>query len=308
MVFRLTILGSSSALPTANRYPTAHLLNANERFFLIDCGEGTQMQLRKYKFNFSKINHIFISHIHGDHIFGLPGLLSTMQLLGRKNDLHIYGPSELEAFLELYGNKQDYSDHFKIILHRTGHKRKNLIFSNNSLEVWSIPLKHRVPTTGFIFKEKSMGLNLRKEAVVKYKPGIEQMAKIKSGEDLEMEDGTIIPNEKLTLAPWKRRSYAYISDTMYDPSIAEQIKDMDILFHESTFISKHKKIAASTLHSTSKQAAMIAKSSNAGKLLLGHFSSRYKNLDPMLDEAREEFENSFLVEDGDKFEIKRIRE
>lgn len=301
-------MGSSSALPTANRYPTAHLLNANERFFLIDCGEGTQMQLRKYKFNFSKIDHVFISHIHGDHIFGLPGLLSTMQLLGRKKDLHIYGPAELEEYLNLYSGKQDFSEIFKIILHKTGHKRKNLIYSGKNMEVWSIPLKHRVPTTGFLFKEKSVGRNIRKEAIRKYEPGIEQIARIIEGEDIKLEDGSIIANELLTLPPWKRRSYAYISDTKYYPSIAGQILDVDLLFHESTFLSKDEKMAEKTFHSTAKQAAMTAQQANAGKLLLGHFSSRYKSLNPMLNEAKEVFENSYLVEDGDNFEIKRIRE
>ncbi|MCK4920611.1 MAG: ribonuclease Z [Bacteroidales bacterium] len=308
MVFRLTILGSSSALPTAKRYPTAHLLNANERFFLIDCGEGTQMQLRKYKFNFSKINHIFISHLHGDHIFGLPGLLSTMHLLGRKNDLHIYGPAALEEILKLNRGEEDYLNYFKVIFHRTGHKRKNLIYSGKNINVWSIPLKHRVETTGFLFEEKSMGLNIKKEAIELYSPGIEQIANIKNGDDLILEDGSRVDNNDLTQPPWKIRSYAYISDTAYNPKITNQILEVDLLFHESTFENTHEKLASLTLHSTSRQAAMIAKKAKVGKLLLGHFSSRYKNLDNMLQEAKVEFENSFIVEDGDNFEIKRIRE
>lgn len=308
MIFRLTILGSSSALPTAKRYPTAHLLNANERFFLIDCGEGTQMQLRKYKFSFSKINHIFISHVHGDHIFGLPGLLSTMQLLGRKNDLHIYGPAALDEILKLYRGNQDYVNYFKIVLHKIGHRRKNLIYSGKNIDVWSIPLKHRVETTGFLFEEKSPGLNIKKDAIEKYKPGIEQIAKIKIGEDLILDDGSIIDNHKLTQPPWKLRSYAYISDTAYSPKIADQILEVDLLFHESTFENTHEKLAALTLHSTAGQAALIAQKAGVGKLLLGHFSSRYKNLDNILKEAKIEFENSFIVEDGDNFEIKRIRE
>ncbi len=307
MIFRLTILGSSSALPTAKRYPSAHLLNVNERFFLIDCGEGTQMQLRKFKLSFSKINHIFISHMHGDHTFGLPGLLSTMQLLGRKTDLHIYGPALLKGFLDSFTRQLGYENDYKLIFHTIGHKRKNKIFSNKYLDVYSIPLKHRVETTGFLFKEKPAGLNLKKEAIDKYKPGIEQIAGIKAGKDLILENGTLVDNDKLTLKPWKQRSYAYISDTAYFPRIAEQIYGADLLFHEATFENADEKIAKATFHSTAGQAASIARQANVGKLLLGHFSSRYKTLDNLKLDARNEFENSFIVEDGDSYEIKRER-
>ncbi len=307
MIFRLTILGSSSALPTAKRYPSAHLLNVNERFFLIDCGEGTQMQLRKYKLSFSKINHIFISHMHGDHTFGLPGLLSTMQLLGRKSDLHIYGPAGLKDFLSLFFQNQGYENDYKLIFHKTEHKGKNLIFSDNYLDVYSIPLKHRVETTGFLFKEKPVALNLKKEAIDKYRPGIEQIVRIKAGENLELKDGSQIDNSKLCLRPWKRRSYAYISDTAYLPDIAEYMYGVDLLFHEATFENIDKKLAKITLHSTSGQAGIVARRAKAGKLLLGHFSSRYKKLDRLLRDAKNEFENSFIVEDGESFEIKRER-
>lgn len=308
MTFKLTILGSSSALPTAKRFPAAHLLNVNERFFLIDCGEGTQVQLRKYKLGFSKINQIFVSHNHGDHVFGLPGLLSTMHLLGRKSGLQIYGPEGLRKYLDLfhesYGSEIDY----KIEFIPVGHRNKSLIYEDKKIEVYSIPLKHRIPATGFLFIEKEAELNLKKEALDKYKPGIEQIAGIKKGKDLQISNNTIISNKDLTKPPYKRRSYAYISDTAYSEKISEQIKDVDLLFHEATFAEKDKGLAKKTFHSTASQAAIIAKKAGAGKLLIGHFSSRYKDLNLLLEEAKVHFDKVVLVEDGENFEILRERQ
>ena len=192
--FSLTILGSSSALPTSKRFPAAHLLNVNERLFLIDCGEGTQIQLRKFKFRFGKINHIFISHLHGDHIFGLFGLLSSFQLLGRINDLHIYAPGKLKEIIDFYEKNFAQEQKFRTIIHPLGYKRESLIYNDDWIEVYSFPLNHRIPTCGYLFREISQELNLRKEAIDRYRPGLENILKIKKGENLELSDGTIIQN------------------------------------------------------------------------------------------------------------------
>lgn len=307
MRFTLTILGSSSALPTSSRFPSAHLLNVNERFYLIDCGEGTQMQLRKFKTRLGKINHVFISHTHGDHVFGLFGLFSTLNLLGRKTELHIYAPGELKPLIDFYtryfGEKLD----FRIILHHLGFKRPNVIFRDNNVEVTSFPLKHRVPTCGFLFRELPVPLNLKKEKLDIYKPGIAEINEIKMGKDLVLYNGMIIPNHELTLPPWKLRSYAFCSDTGFIPSIAGVIKDVDLLYHEATFADSDEDIANETLHSTGTQAAKIAKLSGAKKLLLGHFSSRYKNPGIIVEEARSIFPETFEANDGEIFDIKRCR-
>ncbi|MFW5645404.1 MAG: ribonuclease Z [Bacteroidota bacterium] len=308
MTFSLTILGSSSALPTSKRFPSAHLLNVNERFFLIDCGEGTQIQLRKYKIGFGKLNHIFISHNHGDHVFGLFGLLASFQLLGRKSDLHIYGPENIRALIHFYKKNYMAEGDYKIIFNVVGHRRFQCIYEDRSLEVFAFPLKHRTPTTGFLFREKEAELNLKKEAIKEFRPGIEEMVKIKKGEDLVLENGKIIPNQVLTLPPWKPRAYAYVSDTAINKKIADYIREVDLLYHEATFEAKDADLARQTFHSTSVEAAEIARVAGVNKLLLGHFSTRYKKTDTILKEARKLFENSFVVEDGDKYVVDRERE
>jgi ribonuclease Z len=308
VTFSLTILGSSSALPTSKRFPTAHLLNVNERFFLIDCGEGTQIQLRRQKVGFGKLNHIFISHIHGDHVFGLFGLFSSLQLLGRKSDLHIFGPEQLHNILDFYLDNFGGENKYKIVFHPTGHRRVQKIYENRTMEVLSIPLKHRAPTTGFLFREKKPELNLKKEIIEKYNPSIEEIVRIKSGADLVLKNGKTIPNRELTLPPWKTRSYAYISDTAFSEKIVEHIKDIDILYHEATFEEKDAELARKTFHSTSVEAARLAKAADARVLLLGHFSSRYKTTENILEEARSVFQASYAVEDGDVFNLERERE
>jgi len=301
-------LGSSSALPTSKRFPTAHLLNVNERFFLIDCGEGTQIQLRRFRTRMGRINRIFISHMHGDHIFGLFGLLSSYQLLGRTADLHIHGPGELNELIGFYKKNFAQAGDFRIIVHAVSHRRAQVIFEDERVEVTAFPLRHRVPTSGYLFREKPAELNVRKDALDMYKPLIEQVVAIKKGEDLILSDGSVVPNEDLTLPPWKTRSYAYCTDTVYDPAIVEIIKDVDLLYHEATFSDNDKELAAATLHSTAGQAAEIARMAGAQKLLLGHFSSRYKDLDVLLKQAAAVFPESYLVNDGDSFEVERKRE
>jgi ribonuclease Z len=294
-------------MPTSKRFPAAHLLNVNERFFLIDCGEGTQIQLRRFKLGFAKINRIFISHIHGDHVFGLFGLLSSFQLLGRKNELHIHGPGEIRELVSFYEKYFGTEQSYRIKVHPLGYTRKMLIFEDERLEVYSFPLKHRVPTCGFLFIEKQGDLNLKKEAIDKYKPGIESIHKIKSGEDLILNDGTIIPNAILTLSPWKRRSYAYCSDTAYLPDLSEIVKDVDLLFHEATFAREDEELARLTMHTSSAQAASVAQAARAGKFLIGHFSSRYKSPEILVNEAREIFNDTVAVSDGDVFDVVRVR-
>lgn len=308
MIFSLTILGSSSAIPTSKRFPTAHLLNVNERFFLIDCGEGTQIQLRKNKIGFGKLNHIFISHNHGDHVFGLFGLLSSFQLLGRKSDLHIYGPENLRSLINFYNDNYMSDGDYKIIFKVVGHKRIQRIYEDHIMEVFSIPLKHRTPTAGFLFREKEPELNIKKEAIERYRPGIEEIVNIKRGADLALENGETVPNKELTLPPWKPRSYAYISDTAIHRKIVDYIRGVDLLYHEATFEAKDADLAKQTFHSTSFDAAEIAKAAAVKKLLLGHFSTRYKQIDTILEEARKLFDNSYAVEDGDLFKVERERE
>lgn len=307
MPFSVTILGSSSALPTSERFPTAHLLNANERFFLIDCGEGTQIQLRKFKIRFGKINHIFISHLHGDHIFGIFGLISSFSLIGRSATLHIFGPEQIEELildhLKYFQNELS----FDISIHKFQHRRSALIYHDPKIEVMTIPLKHRIPSCGFLFREKQVPRNIKKEMVEKYSIPIKDIVKIKNGADYETSNGIIIPNSELTLPPFLTRSYAYCSDTAYSEDIVDIVKSVDLLYHEATFLQKDEDLAAETLHSTSKQAAEIAVKANAGKLIIGHFSSRYKNYDAFEKEAQEVFPETKAVMDGDVFSVNRVR-
>lgn len=303
MNFDLTILGSGSALPTSRRYPTAQALNVLERFFLIDCGEGTQLQLRNSKFKFSHINHIFISHLHGDHVFGLFGLLSTYNLLGRKNDLTIYGHSDIEKIIAFYRQQFAEELQYKIHVVPIGSRNLQLIFEDKVCEVYSFPLKHRVPSWGFLFKEKLREPNIRKDLVDFYKLGIKDILNIKSGSDFITSDGQIIPNSNLIIAAPKPRSYAYCSDTAYYERISKWIEGVDLLYHEATFADTERKIAKQTGHSTASQAAMIAQKASAKKLILGHFSNRYKELDTLLKEAQAIFPNTFLVEDLQTFSI-----
>ncbi len=304
MIFSVTVLGSSSALPTATRFPTAHLLNAYERFFLIDCGEGTQIQLRKFHLKFSKINNIFISHLHGDHYFGLFGLISSFSLLGRKNDLNIYAHADLENIIK---NQFQYELNFTINFHKLPNKNE-IIYEDKNITVETFPLKHRIPTNGFLFKEKKRELNLKKNVVKEFNLSIKDILGIKQGHDFVWEDGKVIKNNKLTEKPYKIRSYAFCSDTAYYPKITDTIKNVDILYHETTFSDDLKNIAKETFHSTSKQAAEIAKQANVKKLLIGHFSSRYKKLYIFEKESKSIFENTELVKEGNNYIIEPIRE
>ncbi len=307
MSFSLTILGSSSALPTSERFPSAHVVNVHEHFFLIDCGEGTQMQLRKYKIKMGRLNHIFISHLHGDHIFGLPGLLSSFNLLGRKADLHIHGHAELkniiDFFIRFFGKDMQY----RILFFPFKARRDELVYEDKNLTVHTIPLKHRVPTSGFLFMEKEKPRNIRPEMIEEYRLSIREIIRIKSGEDFISQDGTVVPNSRLTLPPFKPRSYAYCTDTIYIKKLAEWVKGVDILYHEATFLEEDKKLARITFHSTAGQAASVARDAGAGRLLMGHFSSRYKSTELFEEEARKIFPASEAVNDGSHYSIRQER-
>lgn len=304
MSFELIILGSSSALPTSKRSTAAHLLNINERFFLIDCGEGAQIQMRRYRLSPARINHIFISHLHGDHIFGLFGLISSLGLMGRNADLHLYGPNGLEELLDshlgFYGTLP-----YSLVHHSV--QDGETVFEDSKTEVKAIELVHRTPTYGYFFKEKPKLLNIRKDKIEAYKLGVEEIVRVKKGEDL-VTGKKIIPNRELTYPPWHCRSYAYLSDTAYYPKIAGCIKNVDLLFHEATFLERDRELALETYHSTAMQAAKIAAKAGAKKLLIGHFSTRYKDIDEFRIEAGQLFDPVVCVADGDRFRIEMYRE
>ncbi|MBX3164621.1 MAG: ribonuclease Z [Bacteroidetes bacterium] len=301
--FELLILGSSSASPTSERNPSAQLLNICQRYCLIDCGEATQIQLRRFKARFQNIDHIFISHLHGDHFFGLPGLIGSMSLLGRKQALTIYCPKELKDIIEVINQHSETLLNFQINWVFTNNRGLNLIFEDDKIEVYSFPLKHRIYCTGFLFKEKPLPRKIDKYKLETLNISTADILKLKSGFDVVNENGELIKNEDATLSPPPPRSYAYCSDTVFDQNIVEYIKNVDLLYHESTFLDEHKERAKKTFHSTARQAAQIAKSANAKQLLLGHFSARYNKLNDFLKEAGDVFENCELAIDGKKINI-----
>lgn len=303
MIFAVTVLGSSSALPTATRNPTAHLLNVNGQFFLIDCGEGTQMQLLRYHLKIQRIDTIFISHLHGDHYFGLVGLISTMELLDRQKELHIYCPQGLKPIIDLQLNEPESSLSFPVIFHELVPGQYKQIIENNNIEVFSFPLKHRIHCWGFLFREKKRLRNIRKEAVERYRIPFEQIVKIKQGEDYITSDSKLVPNSDITVDPPATRSYAFCTDTVFSDDIAEYVRGVNLLYHDATFGEDKTERAKQTFHSTASQAAQTAKIANAGQLLLGHFSARYKNLQPLLDEAKAIFSNTILAEEGKEYSV-----
>ena len=301
--FQLLILGSSAATPTVNRNPTSQLLNIAERFFLIDCGEATQIQLRKYKLRFQSINHVFISHLHGDHFFGLPGFLASMHLLGRKNELTIFGPPALNEIITLIHKHSDTYLSYPINFVSTQNKTKELLWEDDKVEVYSFPLQHRINTTGFLFKEKPLPKSIDKYKLEKYNVSFSEIHKLKLGFDAIDNNGIVIKNSDLTINPQAPRSYAFCSDTRFFEGLASDIKGVDLLYHESTFLQDKEDRASQTYHSTSKQAANMAVLSDAKKLVLGHFSARYDDLTIFLNEAKPIFENTELAIEGKLFSI-----
>lgn len=303
MKFQVTILGSNSAQPTPKRFSSAQVINFREKLFLLDCGEGTQIQLRRYNQKFTRINHIFITHLHGDHMLGLPGLISTFNLMGRRERLHIYAHKDLEKILQPILDFVMHKSMFEIVYHIIDHRKEELIYEDKGITVHTIPLKHSAPTVGFLFQEKAKEYNIKKEMIKAYEIGLRDILKIKQGEDYITEEGKIIPNERLAIAPQAPRSYAYITDTAYKPKIAELMQNVSTLYHEATFADEATLRISKTLHSTGGQAAMIAKACNAKQLLIGHFSSRYKDIKVVENAAKVIFENTKAVYDGMSIDI-----
>ena len=291
----LTILGYNSAIPTVKSAPTAQFLEMEERCFLIDCGEGTQVQLRKAKAKFSKINHIFISHLHGDHVFGLPGLISSFRLLGRETPLHVYGPKGIKEMMETIFRITETHQGFEVVFHELSSKKSEKVFEDNRVEVFTIPLDHRIYCNGYLFKEKPKERHLNMQEISKY-PEIEicDYHNLKRGKNIQLSDGYILKNENLTKPAEPSVSYAFCSDTRYLESIIPIIKNVDVLYHESTFLHDLKKMADYTGHSTALEAAKIARKANVKKLILGHFSNRYNDLSVFLNEACEIFPETYL--------------
>lgn len=303
MKFEVCILGCGAATPTLRRNPTAQVINVHDKLFLVDCAEGTQLQLRRFKVKFQRIHHIFISHLHGDHYLGLIGLLSSMHLLGRKKDIHIYGPAPLEDLIHQNLKVSDTYLNFQIFFHSTNPNGKEKIYADKTLEVFSFPLKHRIACTGFLFTELKRKPKVRKEVIEQYKLGVAAIRMLKNREDLILESGEVLSYSDATIENPSPRSYAFCSDTAYLPSLKETIGPVELLYHESTFLNQHEKRAKETFHSTAEQAGQIAKELNAQKLILGHFSSRYVKLDEFLEEAKAHFQNTHIAEDGISFGV-----
>lgn len=300
---KLTILGCHSATPRTNTNPTSQVLEINNHIFLIDCGEGTQVELRRHKIKFNRIKHIFISHLHGDHCFGLVGLISTFRLLTREADLHIYAPKGLKEVITLQMKLAESWTNYKLIFHELTSTTSELIFEDDKVEVYTIPLDHRIYTNGFLFKEKEGERKLDMNAVLNANIDVAYYRKLKQGFDVEDKHGNLVKNEMLTKPVNLPKSYAFCSDTAYNEAMLPIIKDVDVLYHESTFLDKNEKLAAPTKHSTAKQAASIAKQANANTLILGHYSTRYNDLNLFKEEASEIFENVELAKDGKSFEF-----
>lgn len=304
---KITILGCYAATPRTFNNPTSQVLEIRDRHFLIDCGEGTQVQLRKKKIKFSKINHIFISHLHGDHCFGLIGVITTFAMLGRETDLHIYGPKGIKEFiltpLKLSGSYTSYNLYF----HELEATQSQVIFEDEKVRVSTIPLEHRVYANGYLFEEKPKERKLNREKVQKYSIDRCYYQNIKLGKDITLDDGKVIPNSELTTDPDPPKSYAFCSDTIYKEDIIPIIENVDILYHESTFLEKDEQYTERTMHCTAKQAALIARKANVKNLILGHYSTRYPSIEPFKSEAQEIFDAVYLADDGKEFTYKSDR-
>ena len=300
---KLTILGCYAATPRTFSNPTSQILEIKNRIFLIDCAEGTQVQLRKNKIRFSKINHIFISHLHGDHFFGLIGLVSTFTLLNRTTDLHIYGPKGIQEIIKLQLRLSNSWPNYGLFFHELESNESEVIFEDEKVLVKTIPLKHRVYTNGFLFQEKIGERKLNMDAVQNHKIDVCYYQNIKNGKDITLDNGKIIENAELTFDPIAPKKYAFCSDTAYHEAILPIIKNVDVLYHEATFLQSEESLAKKTLHSTSKEAATIAFKANVKQLILGHYSTRYENIDFFREEAAAIFSEVVLADDGKIFEF-----
>lgn len=300
---KLTILGCYAATPRTLTNPTSQVLEIKNRLFLIDCGEGTQVQLRKNKLKFSKINHVFISHLHGDHFFGLIGLISTFSLLGRTTDLHVYAPKGIKEIINLQLRLSNSWTNYQLLFHELESKESEIIFEDDKVIVKTIPLKHRVYTNGFLFQEKIGERRLDFNSVKDYEIETCYFQNIKNGKDITLDDGRIIPNHKLSFDPVPPLSYAFCSDTKYHEDVISLIENVNVLYHESTFLQSEESLASKTMHSTAKEAAKIALKANAKQLILGHYSTRYDSIDLFKKEAETIFKEVELADDGKSFEF-----
>lgn len=301
--FRVHILGCGSALPTPKHGASAQVIEIRDKMFLVDCGEGTQIQLRRSHINFMRIQGVFISHLHGDHCFGLIGMISTFGMLGRVAPLHVYAPKELKTMLEsqieMFCNGLEY----EVLFHAVDTTVSEIIYEDRSLTVTSIPLNHRIACCGFLFREKPGLPHIRRDMIDFLGIPVSQINNIKAGMGWTTEDGTFYAHERLVTPPDRARSYAYCSDTKYIPRLHELLPDVDLLYHESTYCEDNAKRAALYYHSTARQAAMVARDAGVRKLLLGHYSARYENEAMILKEAQEIFPESHLTKENDVFEV-----
>ncbi|MBQ5704521.1 MAG: ribonuclease Z [Alistipes sp.] len=303
MSIAVTILGNSSAKPTATGHPSAQVVNVNEQYFLVDAGEGVQRQMARRGISALKLRAVFLSHLHGDHMYGLFPLLSTLGLYGRRTPLRIYAPRPfgemLECFLRLCETNLPYTPEW-VEVDTTKHQ---IIFENDSTEVWSLPLRHRIPTAGYLFRQKEPALNVKKYAIERYGLTVGQIVQAKRGEDVVLESGEVLSNDAITYRPYGALSYAYCSDTNYSARLARMVEGVDVLYHEATYAADMRKTAKERGHSTTEDAAKVAKMAGAGRLLIGHFSSRYKDLSLLLGEAREVFPATDIAAEGETFLI-----
>ena len=303
MNFTLNVLGTASALPTTERYPSAQVLNVRGRLFMIDCGEAAQIQIRKAGLSFLKIEHICLSHIHGDHLFGLFGLLSTMAMLGRTAPLNIYAPGNFPPILEFFKANFGEGILYDINYVALDMSEPTVIYENRTVELLAFPLNHRVETYGFIIREKMPQHNVYKEAIAKYNLTLLEIGTLKRGEDVIRPDGEVIRNSEAAYIPYEPRSYAYCSDTAPFPELADWVRGVTVMYHESTFPAEMEEMAAKTYHSTTLQAATTALHAGVGRLLVGHYSSRFPSVDFFLDEIRSIFPSAELAHDMDVIEI-----
>ena len=296
--FEVTVLGCGSALPTVKHNGSGMVVNIREKYFLVDCAEGTQVELRRNHIHLNRLFNVFITHLHGDHCFGLMGLISTLGLLGRTAPLHVYGPQDIETLFQPLIDYHCNGMTYEVVFHPIDTHQNVCIYEDKSLQVFSIPLKHRIRCCGYYFKEKELSRHILKEAIEKYDIPISQINNVKAGLDYVMPNGQIIKNKVLTTPPSPARSFAYCSDTVFRPEIAEMMKGVDLLYHEATFAESEKLLCSKVYHSTAKQAAEIARLAGAKQLMLGHYSSRYNDETILQKEAAEVFENTILAKEG----------
>lgn len=304
---KLTILGCYAATPRSFSNPTSQVLEMQNRMFLIDCAEGTQVALRRNSIKFSKIKHIFISHLHGDHFYGLIGLISSFRLLNRTQELHIYGPRGIKEIIQIQLKCAEAWVNFPLVFHELTSKKTELIFEDNKVTVRTLPLKHRVYTNGFLFEEKPHERKLNPEACQRHGVEICDYQNLKNGKDFMRPNGEIVKNKHLTFDPPRPLSYAYCSDTVFDPDLPTRIKGVTVLYHESTFLEQHAHLALPTKHCTAEQAAQIAQTAGVDTLILGHYSTRYDHIDSFKEEASKIFKNVELADDGKIFSFDTYR-